>query len=116
MWRQRRNNLVDYRKVESSIYNGQSFHSKKEVAYAMYLDAEKAEGRITGYKRQVKISLDVNGYHICNYYIDFLVDRFDGITEYVEVNGFLTDVWRIKWKLFEALYSEKENVRLIVEK
>ena len=113
MWRQRKQNK--YHNITSE-HNGIFYHSKKEAAYAAELDLRKKAGDIIGWERQVKISLDVNGYHICNYYIDFVVQCTDGVIEYVEVKGFETDMWRLKWKLFEALYGKEINTRLVVVK
>lgn len=95
-------------------YSGNIYDSKFEKKVAMNLDLRIKDKEIISYDRQVKISLDVNGYHICNYYIDFVLYYPDGTIEYLEAKGFETDVWKIKWKLFEALYSDKENVKLTV--
>lgn len=93
--------------ASSTIYNNTAYHSKKEAAYAKELDLRKKAGDIKDWERQVRISLDVNGYHICNYYIDFKIIHNDGSIELVEVKGFRTEVWRLKWKLFEAIYSKR---------
>lgn len=95
----------------SSVYNGRQYHSKKEAQYAAELDQRKKSGDIKDWEPQVKIDLSVNGYHIANYYIDFLVHHNDGTKEYVEVKGFETEVWRLKWKLFEAIYSDQPGFR-----
>ena len=92
------------------------YHSKKEAGYAHQLEMRKASGDIKEVERQVKISLDVNGYHIANYYIDFVVTHNDGRREYIEVKGFETPEWRLKWKLFEALYGKEKDVILTIEK
>jgi len=97
-------------------FNGVQYHSKKEAAYAHELSMRMAAGDIKDWERQTKISLDVNGHHITNYYIDFIVHHNDGTMEYVEVKGFETPEWRLKWKLFDALYGQLENVRLKVVK
>jgi len=68
-----------------------------------------------GFQEQVKIPLVVNGYHICNYFIDFVIEHKDGTLEYREAKGFATDTWKLKWKIFEAIYSDKPNVILTVE-
>ena len=90
------------------------YDSRFEGQYAQELALRKAAGEITKWERQVKISLEVNGYHICNYYIDFIVYYPDGTIEYVETKGVAFPTWKLKWKLFEALFSEKPNVRLLV--
>lgn len=96
--------------------NGIVYHSKKEAGYAHDLNMRKVAGEIKDWERQVKISLDVGKYHICNYYIDFMVMHNDDRVEYVEVKGFETPEWRLKWKLFEALYSALPNTILSVVK
>lgn len=91
--------------AHSTEYNGVVYHSKKEAQYALELDLRIKAGEVERWERQVRISLDVNGYHICDYYLDFKVWLTDGSVEMVEVKGFETQVWRLKWKLFEALYG-----------
>lgn len=94
--------------AKTKQYNGIWYHSKFEASYAKDLDWRIKAGEIKSWIRQAKISLDVNGKHICNYYIDFVVKHNDDSLEYVEVKGFETEVWRLKWKLFEAIYNEIE--------
>lgn len=91
---------------QSAVYNDVRYDSKKEARYAEDLDWRVKGKDIKGWERQKRISLDVNGKHIANYYIDFVVHHNDGSREYVEVKGFATEVWRLKWKLFEALIDE----------
>ena len=63
-------------------------------------------GDIKKVERQVKLSLDVNNFHICNYYIDFKVTHNDDTIEYIEVKGIETKDWKLKWKLCEALFQD----------
>lgn len=101
-------------KAEKVEWQGTTYHSKKEQRYAFELEMRQKAGDIKSWERQIRIPIEVNGFHICNYYIDFVVHHNDDTTEYVEVKGFVTETWRLKWKLFEALYSDKNNVRLTV--
>ena len=87
-------------------YNGRSYHSKKEAEYAAELDWLKKAKQIKEIIPQYKISLDVNGIHIANYFMDFKVTTQDGIIEMHEVKGMETDLWRMKWRLAKALYPE----------
>ena len=48
----------------------------------------------------------MNGKHICNHYVDFIVTKNDGSIEAHEYKGFRTGVWLLKMKLFKALYPE----------
>ncbi len=91
----------------SRTYNNITYHSKKEAGYAQHLDLLIKAKEIKSWERQVKISLDVNGYHITNYYMDFVVTHLDGTLEYTEIKGFETDLWRLKFKLTEALFDEQ---------
>jgi len=101
IWIQKRGNK--YHAV-SSIYNGSVYQSKKEAAYAQELDLRLRAKDIKKWERQVKISIDINGFHICNYYVDFLITHNDKSKEMVEIKGFETDVFRIKRKLVEAVF------------
>lgn len=92
--------------AKSTCYNGIYYHSKFEAGYAEELDWRIKAKDIKSVERQVKISLDVNGKHITNYFIDFVIIHNDDSFEYVEVKGFETEVWRLKWKLFEALIDQ----------
>ena len=87
-------------------YNGRSYHSKKEAQYAAELDWLKKAGQIKSIEPQYKISLDVNGIHIANYFMDFKVTLPDDRIEMHEVKGAETDRWRMKWRLARALYPE----------
>lgn len=110
MWYQRTGKKYNN---QSKEYNGHLYHSKKEAEYARDLDLLIRAGEILEWKPQFKLSLDVNGYHICNYYVDFWVLPSGGGEELHEVKGFETDVWRMKWKLTEALYSDKYKLVVI---
>jgi len=88
--------------------------SKFEAGKAQELELMKKGKAIKDYKEQVKIPLVVNDFHICNYYIDFVVEHNDGEIEYIETKGYATDVWKLKWKLFEALYDVPGN-KLTIE-
>jgi hypothetical protein len=104
-----------YRNVRVE-YNGVSYQSKKECAYAQELDLRKRAGDIKSWVRQVKIDLTVNGKHITNYFIDFLIMHNDDSFEYVEVKGYETEEWKLKWKIFNILYENIPNTKLTLVK
>ena len=100
---------------EQKIYNGRVYHSKREALYAQELDLLKKAGEIKEWSPQFKLSLDVNGNHICNYYIDFyIIDKF-GKEKIAEVKGYETAEWKLKWRLCKALFGEKYELVLIKE-
>jgi hypothetical protein len=88
-------------------YGGGLYDSKMEAGYAAYLDILKKSGEVVSWRRQVRVPLNVNGYHICDYYCDFVVGYSDGRTEWHEVKGFFTDTFRLKEKLFYATYPDR---------
>lgn len=95
--------------AKSTQYEGYTYHSKFEAAYAESLDLAQKAGDIKSWERQVKLELRVNGYPITNYYIDFIVKHNDDSYEFTETKGFSTDVFRIKWKLFEATFADHKR-------
>lgn len=104
-------------KAVKQTFNGRSYHSKKEAAFAQELHLRKLAGEITEIIPQYPLRLYVNGKKICNYFMDFKVIYPDESVELIEVKGFETDVWRLKWKLTEALLDELEpNAKLVLVK
>lgn len=101
-----------YRNVKQ-VYDGYPYMSKKEAAYAQELDLRVKAKDIKSWEKQVKLDLRVNNLHICNYYVDFKILHYDGSEELVEVKGFETATWRIKWKLTEALYEQKYKLTVV---
>jgi hypothetical protein len=89
----------------SKNYNGSMYHSLKEMRFAMDLDLQLKGKAIAGWERQVKMDLRVHGQHVTNYYVDFRVTHLDGLVEYVEVKGYETPEWKLKWRLFEILMN-----------
>jgi hypothetical protein len=92
----------------SRHYNGRTYDSILEAKVAQELDWRMKAGEIAEIIPQYKISLDVNGKHICNYYCDFKVIKPDGSVEFVEAKGFETEVYRLKKKLLEAMIDQIE--------
>lgn len=93
--------------AKTSLYNGRSYHSRKEASYAETLDWLKKSGEIKDCKPQKKIEISVNGKHICNHYVDFEVYYNDGHIEWHEVKGFATNEWILKRRLIEAIFDTK---------
>lgn len=129
MYFQRRGNKFG---AKSTEYEGQVYHSKKEAGYAAELDLLKRAKEILDWGRQVKVSFNVcpdcaklndgnckdhpktKQFHLANYYVDFIVYYPDGIVEWVEVKGFETPEWKMKWRMLEAVYGNNESYKLTV--
>jgi hypothetical protein len=86
------------------------YDSKKEARYSEQLELRKLAGEIKEIHPQYCLRLDVNGEHICKYYMDFMIILADDSKEYHEVKGFETDVWRLKWKLAQATIKDGKFV------
>ena len=97
-------------------YKGSKYDSNLEANHAELLDtlrrAKLPSQRVVKWKRQVKVSLDVNGIHVANYYVDFIVYFQDRHIEYHEVKSpiTMTPVFKLKEKLFRALYPERKLI------
>lgn len=95
--------------AHSTQYEGQTYHSKLEAGYAEELTLLHRGKKIKTWERQVKLDLRVNGVHITNYYIDFVVHHLDGSKEYVECKGMELGDWVLKWRIFEATFNERKE-------
>lgn len=93
---------------KTQIYGGRRYDSIFEARYAEELDWRKKAGEIKEIIPQFKISLDVNGVHIANYFVDFKIIMSDDSVQFHEVKGFQTMEWQLKWKLTQALMPEIE--------
>jgi hypothetical protein len=94
---------------KSTQYNGSYYDSIKEADYAQSLDLRmhaKGKDKLKSWKRQVPIELRINDQKICTYKIDFVETDMNDNDTYTEIKGFETPEWRLKWKIFDALYPE----------
>lgn len=105
-WKGKRRFVSNKFGAVKQTYNGYNYDSKREAEYAAELDWLLKAKEIKSWDRQVKLSIDINDVHICNYFVDFEVHYYDGRKEYHEVKGYETDLWKIKWKLSKAIYTD----------
>lgn len=92
-----------YKNVKQT-YNGYTYDSRREAEYAFELDMRMKAGEVKRWERQYKLDLRANGKHICNYYVDFLVELADGSLQLVEVKGMELPLWKLKVKIMEATF------------
>ncbi len=97
---------------KKQTYNGRSYDSILECKHAQELDWLLKSGEVIKWEPQHKISLDINGVHIANYFIDFKVWFKDGRIEFHEVKGMETEVWKMKWKITKAIFPDYNLVLL----
>jgi hypothetical protein len=100
--REDRRQKIRVKGTQTQRYGDRTYHSKAEARYAQELDFQIKAGEISSWEPQYKVSLDVNGQHIANYFVDFKVVMPDGGIELHEVKGFATEIFRLKRLLLEA--------------
>jgi hypothetical protein len=101
----------------TSVYNNNYYDSIKEADYAQELDLRVRAKDIKSWRRQIPIELKVGEYKICTYILDFEITHNDKTIEFIEIKGFETAIWRLKKKLFEAIYLPvHKNTRYTVIK
>lgn len=87
-------------------YRGVMYDSAAEARYAAQLDLRVKAGELLGWERQKRKPIIVAGKKICDVVVDFLVmSRGSSGVEYHEVKGFEKEAWKLKRKLFEAVYG-----------
>src|SRR5574344_259278 len=97
------------RKVE---IDGHKFDSKLEAEYYQLLKFKKVQGHIQDFKLQPRYTLqetfkrDGKTYRSITYIADFEVLHNDGSAQVIDVKGMMTDVFKIKAKLFTKLYGK----------
>lgn len=99
--------------ASNRTYAGRVYDSAKEMRRAQELDLLKMDGTIIDWWPQYRVPLVVNGKSVCVYVADFRVLYPDSHYELEEAKGFETKEWKLKYKLFRALYPK---VKLVVIK
>ena len=83
-------------------YEGQRFHSKRELAYWLGLQARQQNGEITNLRRQEAFGIwgvrpDGSKEYVCEYVADFVYDE-RGVRHVVDAKGVRTPTYRLKRK------------------
>jgi len=112
--------LTDYRKVHKIVNDGYVWDSKKEMYYYYELKLFKKAGKIIDFKiKPIEILIDSfeiydggkkKKIRAITYEPDFLVFH-DGFTEFVDVKGFKTAIFNLKWKMLKYKYRNEKNYK-----
>lgn len=90
---------------------GVTYMSKLEMQYRAHLNilkkAKYNEDKVVDIEEQVPFKIEINGKLICHYLLDFKVTYADGRIEYVDTKGVITDIYKLKKKMVEAIYPVK---------
>ena len=101
----RKKRINKYKNIRTTTLRG-TFASKKEARDEQELNIRKRAREIKNYACQVPFRIDINKKHICTYIADFVILHNDGSEEIVDSKGFLTQVFRLKFKLMKAVYPK----------
>lgn len=118
-----RMSMEQYRKISKSkkskygnrktVVDGITFDSKAESIYYKQVKWLLENKQIKSFKLQpcyrLEDGFEKNGkkHRPIDYVADFEIHKLDGSIEVIDVKGALTDVFRIKRKLFDKKYSHK---------
>ena len=97
---------------KKTVVDGIKFDSKLEAEYYQLLKFKKAQGHIQDFKLQPRYTLqetfkrDGKTYRSITYVADFEIMQNDGSVVVVDCKGMMTDVFKIKAKLFTKLYGK----------
>jgi hypothetical protein len=105
-----RSAVIEERETTSKMRNvrttvdGITFASKREANRYAELRLELRASEITDLELQRPFSLDVNGFHVCDYVANFVYGR-NGVQIVEDAKGKRTDVYVIKRALMRAVYG-----------
>lgn len=93
--------------AKRTVYDGITFDSQREAEVYRDLKVLEAAGRISGFERQRKFNLIVNGEIIGSYRADFaFIDHDqDGRFRVIDVKGVVTRDFRRVQKIIKAIYN-----------
>lgn len=90
---------------------GHKHDSQKEAMWCLRLHEEQKEGKIERLRVEPSYEIIVNDVVVCKHLVDFDYYRINnkGMTlEVTDVKGMKLPMWRLKYKLFCALYPQIE--------
>ena len=94
--------------------NGVVCDSKKEAGRYMILLELQHRGEITSLIHQGRVSLDINGVHVCDFEPDFMYQTKDGKLNAEDVKGMKKGTvfmaFMLKARIFEAIYGTEVKV------
>ena len=93
-----------YGAVKTEV-DGIKFDSKKEAKRWQELKLMEHANQIQDLERQVSLPLYVAEKKICTYRADFVYLQ-DGVLCIEDAKGYQTDVFKLKWKLAQAVFPK----------
>lgn len=94
-------------KAKAVVVDGIRFQSTLEAKYYCELKLRQKAGEVLYFLRQIPFHLPGG----VKYVADFAEFHKDGTVHYVDVKGYLTDTFKIKRKMVEALYPVEIEIK-----
>lgn len=89
-----------------AVVDGINFASRREANRYSELRLLERTGAIKNLQTQVRFPLEVNGTIVTHYVADFVYDeKGEGVVE--DAKGWATDVFKLKAKIFKAIYGKE---------
>lgn len=131
VWYQK--NRYSFSSAKRTEYGGLIYDSKLEAGYAQELDLRVKAGDLKSWERQVAFRFALvregdkwvltdgeiagkQNIRLWTYYLDFIEHTMDERRIFTEVKGRETTMWRMKWRMLEAVYCNDHSVDLQVVK
>jgi hypothetical protein len=113
----RRKNPIEGRSSRAEVCYCVSNHfhrSKLEARTCDNLRFRKLSGDIVNFKVEVSIPLKLNNFFLGVYRCDFVTEDMDGGITFIEAKGIQFPLWKLKWKILQAMYSGNQKTRFVV--
>ena len=89
------------------VVGGETWDSEREYARWLVLRAMERDGLVRDLRRQVRVPLVVNGVKVCVWVADAVYfDAATGRVEWEDTKGYRTRAYRLKAKLFRAIFGQ----------
>lgn len=105
---------------KKTVVDGIKFDSKKESLFYLALKKKKKDGDIKDFEMQVPIVLQDKfrykgeAVRAIKYIVDFIVTHNCDTKEYVDVKGYETKEWKIKWKMLKRKLADDDSVLTVI--
>ena len=94
--------------ITCKCHIGHIHNSRDESSWCNIVQLRQKQKEFKSFKVESYYPFVINGIKIGGHYVDFEIENHDGTIHVEEYKGFETSLWRIKHKLFKALYPNIE--------
>lgn len=101
-----------YKNIRCKCELGHIHLSRGEARWCEQLELRRKSGEFKRFEVEKNYRLEINGVLICNHKPDFTIYPTDDNNNFwiEEYKGFPTDLWKMKMKIFKALFPRVDYV------